>query len=242
MCTAQAVDTTTAMTTSTETLGPSTLLHLLWLASPTLPVGGFSYSEGLEAAIDAGVVRDEASAAAWLLNQLELVQARAELPLAAAAHSAALAQDGARLQALNAWVHQTREAAEPLQQTQQMGRSLLLWLQGVAPDSPVLPLLSALQPAPAWPLVMGCAAALRGAPLAASLQAIAFGWAENLVQAAVRCVPLGQTAGQRLLAQLVQAIPAAVATAQQQAPMAFAPMLGIHCARHETQYSRLFRS
>jgi urease accessory protein len=241
MCTAPVVGTTTTMTTSTEPLAPDTLLHLLWLASPTLPVGGFSYSEGMEAAIEAGTVRDEASTGTWLLNQLELVQARSELPIAAAAHAAVLAQDGAQLKQLNTWVLQTREAAEPLQQTQQMGRSLLIWLQGQLPDNPALPLIQALNP-PTWPVAMGCAAALRGAPLEVALHAIAFGWAENLVQAAVRCVPLGQTAGQRLLAQLVHAIPAAVAVAQSQTPMAFAPMLGIYCARHETQYSRLFRS
>ena len=224
-------------------LAPSSLLHLLWLASPALPVGGFSYSEGLEAAVDAGVVHDETTAGDWLLSQLELVQARAELPVAAAAHLATQAADGARLAALNAWVLQTRETSESLQQTQQMGRSLLVWLQGLAPEAPVLPLLQALKPAPTWPVVMGAAAASRGAALEPALQAIAFGWAENLMQAAVRCVPLGQTAGQRLLARLVQAIPAAVEAALAASePVAFSPLLGVHGARHETQYSRLFRS
>ena len=81
-------------------------------------------------------------------------------------------------------------------------------------------------------LVMGCATAARGAALEPALQAVAFGWAENLMQAAVRSVPLGQTAGQRLLAQLVQAIPAAVQRAMAAPePIAFAPMLGIHAAR-----------
>jgi len=226
----------------TETT-PTSLLHLLWLASPALPVGGFSYSEGLEAAVDAGIVHDEASAGDWLLNQLELVQARAELPVAAAAHAAAQALDGARLAALNAWVLQTRETAESLQQAQQMGRSLLAWMQGLMPEAPALPLLKALKPAPSWPVVMGAAAASRGAALEPALQAIAFGWAENLMQAAVRCVPLGQTSGQRLLARLVQAIPQAVAAAlAAPEPMAFAPLLGVLGARHETQYSRLFRS
>jgi urease accessory protein len=220
-----------------------TLLHLLWLASPALPVGGFSYSEGLEAAVDAGLVHDETSAGDWLLNQLDLVQARAELPVAAAAHAATRALDGEQLQALNAWVLQTRETSESLQQTQQMGRSLLVWLNGLVPDAPVLPLLQALKPAPTWPVVMGAAAAARGAALEPALQAIAFGWAENLMQAAVRCVPLGQTAGQRLLARLVQAIPAAVEAALAASePVAFSPLLGVHGARHETQYSRLFRS
>jgi len=221
----------------------SSLLHLLWLASPALPVGGFSYSEGLEAAVDAGVVHDETSASDWLLNQLELVQARAELPVAAAAHAATLGLDAARLAELNAWTLQTRETSESLQQAQQMGRSLLVWMQGLMPEAPVLPLLQQLKPAPTWPVVMGAAAASRGAALQPALQAIAFGWAENLMQAAVRCVPLGQTAGQRLLARLVHAIPPAVEAAlAAPEPLAFAPLLGVRGARHETQYSRLFRS
>ncbi|MCE4535665.1 urease accessory protein UreF [Pelomonas sp. P7] len=234
-----ATATTTGMAIPTE----PALLHLLWLASPALPVGGFSYSEGLEAAVEAGLVDGEASAGDWLLSQLELVQARAELPVVAAAHAAALALDGPRLAELNAWVLQTRETSESLQQARQMGRSLLVWMQGLVPDAAVLPLLQALAPATAWPVAMGAAAAARGAALEPAVTAVAFGWAENLMQAAVRCVPLGQTAGQRLLARLVQAIPQAVATAlAAPEPLAFAPLLGIHGARHETQYSRLFRS
>lgn len=215
------------------------LLHLLWLASPTLPVGAFSYSEGLEAATEAGWVHDEASCAVWLLNHLELVQARAELQLLASAYRAAERADAATMRRLNAWVLATRETSEMLQQTQQMGRSLSAWLKGLQIDTP---LLAPLQP-PTWPVAYAVAGQLRGVPLPALLQAAAFGWAENLVMAAVRGVPLGQSAGQRLLAQLVDAIPAAVEQAlQAEEPIAFAPMLGIASMQHETQYSRLFRS
>lgn len=232
----------------------ATLLHLLWLASPALPVGAFSYSEGFEAAVDEGVVRDEATAGDWLLNQLALVLGRSELPVMARAHAAALAGDAAWLEALNDWVRETREAAEPLAQTQQMGKSLLVWIESLqveppsdagvpCPTPPALRALRELRPAPTWPVVLGCATAWRGTPLPESLTAAAFGWAENLVQAAVRAVPLGQSAGQRLLARLVQAIPATVEEAlAAEEPMAFAPRLAITCARHETQYSRLFRS
>jgi urease accessory protein len=219
---------TAAMTTTT----PTELLQLLWLASPTLPVGAFSYSEGLEAAVDAGLVHDEATAGDWLLNQLELVQARAELPLQAAAFRA----EEQALVPLNAWVLQTRESAELLQQCTQMGRSLCAWMtsQGLAPPE--------LKP-PTWPVVYARAARQRGTPLEPMLHAAAFAWAENLVMAAVRAVPLGQSAGQRLLGRLVEAIPAAVeqALAAEEA-LAFSPGLACLSARHETQYSRLFRS
>lgn len=214
------------MSTHTE------LLHLLWLASPTLPVGAFSYSEGLEAAVDAGVVHDEATAGDWLLNQLELVQTRAELPLMAAVFRAGEAE----LPALNAWVLQTRESAELLQQSTQMGRSLAAWMRGQGLPVPDL------QP-PTWPVLFALAAKARGAGLEATLHAAAFAWAENLVMAAVRGVPLGQSAGQRLIANLVEAMPAAVASAlAADAPLAFSPGLAILSAAHENQYSRLFRS
>lgn len=218
---------TTSMSTPTE------LLQLLWLASPALPVGAFSYSEGLEAAVDSGLVHDEATAGDWLLNQLELVQARAELPLMAAVFRA----DGdAELQRLNTWVLQTRESAELLQQCTQMGRSLGAWMGGQGLAVPVLT-------PPTWPVLYACAAKARGAGLEATLHAAAFAWAENLVMAAVRSVPLGQSAGQRLIGRLVEAIPGAVQTAlDADEPIAFSPGLAVLSARHETQYSRLFRS
>jgi urease accessory protein len=106
-------------------------------------------------------------------------------------------------------------------------------------------LLSAhLQP-PTYPVAMACAAAASGADLYDSLSGFAFGWAENMVQAAIKAVPLGQSAGQRMLARLAREIPAAVDHAislDDDSRQAFTPLLAILSARHETQYSRLFRS
>ena len=82
----------------------SRLLWLMQLASPALPVGGFSYSEGLEAAVEHGMVSDETSAQAWLIDQLHLVQARSELPVLAQAMNAWRTLDKAGLQQLNDWV------------------------------------------------------------------------------------------------------------------------------------------
>ena len=108
---------------------PTALLQLMQLASPALPVGGFSYSEGLEAAVEAGLVRDETQAGDWLLDQLHLSLARADLPVVAQAVPAWRTLDMDRIQALNDWVQRTRESAELRQQTQQMGRSLAEWLK-----------------------------------------------------------------------------------------------------------------
>jgi urease accessory protein len=221
------------------------LLQLMQLASPALPVGGFSYSEGLEAAVDAGIVGDERQAGDWLLDQLRLSLARADLAVLAQAVPAWQACDLARVQALNDWVQLTRESAELRLQTQQMGRSLAEWLKNSGRSDERIARLATLPPAPTWPLAFALAAVLTGAPLRELLLSFGFGWAENMVQAAMRSVPLGQSAAQRILARLIEALPAAVdhaTTLQDDQRQAFTPMLAILSAQHETQYSRLFRS
>lgn len=223
-----------------------TRLSLMWLASPALPVGGFSYSEGLEAAVESGRVRGEAAAGDWLLHQLELSLARSELPLLVQAHRAWAAHDATRVAELRAWHHATRETSEFRLQGEQMGRSLLDWLRNsVWSDDERLTTLARLAPAPGWPIAFALATVLAGADAEDAALAFAFGWAENLVQAAMKAVPLGQAAAQRMLARLTAAIPAAVARAlalPDEDRQAFAPMLAILSAHHETQYSRLFRS
>ncbi len=225
---------------------PATLLNLLWLASPALPVGGFSYSEGLEAAVDAGLVHNEASASQWLVQHLQLVLARSELPLLAHAHQAWSVHDTTAVQAHHEWHCMTRETAELRQQSEQMGRSLQEWLRNStwAADARMAT-LAALKPAPSWTVAFALATALAGASQQQALLAYGFGWAENMVQAAMKAVPLGQAAAQRILAALSGALTTAcdeaLATTVDQR-QSFAPMLALLSARHEEQYSRLFRS
>ena len=223
----------------------STLLQLMWLASPALPVGGFSYSEGLEAAVESGRVTNEAEAGAWLRDQLHLSLARSDLAVCAKAFKAWQRDDVARITELNDWVTTTRETAELRRQTQQMGRSLVEWLRNRAGTDARVDALKALAPAPTWPVAFALAAVQTGAPLREALLSFGFGWAENMVQAALKAVPLGQSAGQRVLASLVVDLPAAVDRAaglRDSERQAFTPMLAILSAQHEAQYSRLFRS
>jgi len=245
-------------------------LKLMWLASPALPVGGFSYSEGLEAAIDAGLVSSETDAARWLRDQLQLAVARSDLAVVARAVPAWQRHDLARVRELNAWVVQTRETAELRLQTEQMGRSLVEWLRNgdkvpgaTAPSDHAdtgtpdqrLQHCAALPPAPTWPIAFALAVAQclpesKGhadgdAALREALLSFTFGWAENMVQAAIKAVPLGQSAGQRILQTLIDAIPDAIDHAlslPDSQRQAFTPMLAILSSQHETQYSRLFRS
>lgn len=250
--TATATITTTDMTTAeagcaARARSAASLLQILWLASPALPVGGFSYSEGLEAAVDAGLIHDETSAAAWLSDQLHLSLTRSDLAVVAQAIPAWRDNDLARIRELNHWVLQTRETLEFRLQTEQMGRSLLEWARqlGELGAGVHKQLQAANLTPPTYPVACACAAASAQASVRDSLVGYAFGWAENLVQAAIKSVPLGQSSGQRMLARLAQQIPDAADHAlalTDGTRQAFSPMLAILSARHETQYSRLFRS
>lgn len=194
-----------------------------------------------------GLVHDDASAGDWLSQQLRLL-ARGDLAAIAQGIAAWRADDGPVLRELARWLRTTRDGAEARLQGEQMGQSLLVWLRGQ-------PMASAAQLArladccdgqpPPYAFVMSLALSTIAVPADQTLHAQAFGWAENQVQAALKAVPLGQSAGQRVLARLASEIPAAVAEALATPParrQLFAPMLSILAARHEIQYSRLFRS
>nr|WP_174862819.1 urease accessory UreF family protein [Comamonas jiangduensis] len=228
-------------------LTASSFLQLMWLASPALPIGGFSYSEGLEAAVNAALVTTEVEASDWIVEQLQLTQSRGDMAAIAQAFPAWACNDTARLAQLNDWVRHTRESGELRLQTEQMGRSLVEWLKNrYAADNAAQTQVQWLAAQDAsYPMAFALAAHLTGANARDALLAYAFGWAENMVQAAIKAVPRGQSAGQRILARLAQEIPAAAEHAlalPDAARQAFSPMLAILSARHEHQYSRLFRS
>jgi urease accessory protein len=222
----------------------ASLMQLMWLASPALPIGGFSYSECLEAAVDSARVTTESEAVEWLLNQLHLSLARGDLAVLAKAVPAWQRDDRTNIAELNAWVLQTRESSELRAQAEQMGRSLLEWLRNhTTARAEQINTLAELQPT--YPLAFALAASATNAPVRDCLLTYAFGWAENMVQAAIKSVPLGQSAGQRILSALTAEIPTAVDHAlalTDSERQAFSPMLAILSAQHEVQYSRLFRS
>jgi urease accessory protein len=222
----------------------TSLLQLMWLASPALPIGGFAYSECFEAAVDSGHVATESDAKAWLLDQLHLSLARSDLAVLALAIPAWQRDDTAEITRLNAWVLHTRESNELRAQAEQMGRSLLEWLRNhTTARAQQIEALAAGQAT--YPVAFALAASATQASLRDCLITYAFGWSENMVQAAIKSVPLGQSAGQRILSALTADIPAAIDHALALADherQAFSPMLAILSAQHEVQYSRLFRS
>ncbi len=220
-------------------LSAQALLQLVWLASPALPVGGFSYSEGLEAAVESAQAATESGASNWLVDQLHLTLARGDLAVMAKAIPAWQRSDQTRLRELNDWVLHTRESAEFRQQTLQMGNSFMAWRKSLG-------YVSTLQVQDiTYPIAFSCAAADSQAPVRECLLAFAFGWAENMAQAAIKSAHVGQGSGQRIVQRLQQEIPAAVDHALRLVDserQAFSPMLAILSAHHETQYSRIFRS
>jgi urease accessory protein len=228
---------------------PLRRLRLYQLASQALPIGGYSHSHGLEAAIDAGVVRDEATLAAWLADLLRHSVGSYEAPLLAELCAAWAAPDAARVAALNAEFLATRETAELRAATVQMGYSLRLLLAQL-PDIPpaTLAVLAAMSE-PALPCVWAAASAAWDIGAEESLLAWLWSWAENQVLVALKAVPLGQSAGQRVLGGVAPRLAACAQAAVAPhgggaAPRRsnFSPALAILSARHETQYSRLFRS
>jgi len=220
------------------------LAALLQLASPALPIGAFSYSQGLEAAIEAGLVHDAASARGWIEAGLAVLAGGEAVLLLRLCHAwragdeAALAEHNAALLAL-------RESAELRLETEQMGGSLARLAHELEwGDAAARARLAALRPV-ALPTAYAYAAVALGVAAEHALAAWLYAWLENQVAGALKAVPLGQVAGQRILHGLRPALAHGVQRALRCADdeiSTFAPLLGILSARHETQYSRLFRS
>ena len=221
------------------------LVRLLQLASPSLPIGAYSYSQGLEWAVESGEVRGAASAHVWIGDVLECVVAPGEAAVAWRLVAAARRADWAAVATWNAWFRASRETAELRAETEQTGGSLAKLLRDLdLLDAPATSILSTLAPI-TLPAAYALAARGFGIAADAALAAYVWSWLENQVLAAIKLVPLGQVAGQRLLTSLGARIPPVVMVASTLADddlSTFAPGLALASARHETQYTRLFRS
>jgi len=214
------------------------LARLLQLANPALPVGAYSYSGGLEAAIEAGVVHDAATAERWIGDVLEFSMARMEGPVVFSFLSGFSRKDFSKVKKLNEFFLASRETAELRAETVQMGYSLNRLIRDLGIGE--VPLEE-----PSFPAAFAFAASAWEIDPDAALQAYLWAWLENQVMAAVKAIPLGQTDGQRILLSLGELLPSCAKKAMQvddQDLWNFAPGLALLSSRHETQYSRLFRS
>ena len=217
------------------------LVRLMRLVSPALPIGAFAYSQGLEAAIECGWVHDAATARDWFADLLEHALVPLDLPLLARLATATARDDAATIALWNAQLLAARESAELRAEDLHLGTALWRLLNGLE--------LAPLALRPPGDLSFACAFALAGKvwaiPTEVLLTGYAWCWLENQVGAATKLVPLGQTAAQSIIEALLPQLPVAIAAAQGIADDeigASLPGLAWLSARHEVQYSRLFRS
>ncbi len=212
-------------------------LKLWQLISPALPVGAYSYSQALEYVHFEGKVHDERTALAWLQDLLAYGVARLDLPILARVYRAWRVRDDLAVRRLSRMLEARRETAELRFEDMAMGSALVQLLANlrVAVPEQRLPFASAFAIAAAsWSIPVGDACA-----------GYAWAWCEAQVAAAVKLIPLGHTAGQRMMLALGEEIPTAVANAaalRDDEIGASLPGLAIASALHETQYTRLFRS
>ena len=226
-------------------IDPLGLTRLLQLASPALPVGAYSYSQGLEAAIEDGTVKDAGSAEGWIRDVLRFSVGSFEAPLLWRMSGTLADGDMVGFDRWNRVFRAGRETAELRAETLQMGHALAS-LIGELPfcgkqDLATLRAIDGLT----FPAAFSFAAHHMGVDRHAALVAYLWSWLENQVMAALKAIPLGQSAGQRMLATIGAELPETAQRATQlgdEELSNFAPGLAIVSSRHETQYSRLFRS
>jgi urease accessory protein len=231
---------------------------LLQLSSPALPVGGYSHSQGLEAAIEQKIVTDECSLRRWISDVLEFTMRSFEIPCMLSMSAAWAGSDPAAIAALNDEFLATRESAEIRAASVQMGFSLRALLCNL-PDLPAVT-VDAVRSIrePSLPCVWSAAAAAWRIEPEEAVIGYLWSWAENQVLVAMKAVPVGQSAGQRVLLAIGSAIAQLAAEIELTAQIVsdgtgmgdiemssgsnFCPGLAILSSQHETQYSRLFRS
>lgn len=221
------------------------LLHLLQLASPSLPIGAYSYSQGLEAALERGIVKNETDARSWIAEALHHVVARFEAPVLWRLMHAFASRDADAVATWNERFLAARDTAEFRAETIQMGYSLskLATDLGIGDDA-MRAILGAQAEVPLPTALAYCAVAL-DVPHDAALLGMLFSWTENQVLVCVKSVPLGQVAGQRLLLSLRPEVEEAARIAQSLEDdelSNWSPGLSLLSMRHEVQYSRLYRS
>lgn len=221
-------------------MNAAALLHLLQFASPALPIGGYSYSQGLESALEKGLVSDAASAHTWIVRCLDEVVARWEAPLLWRLMGAFAARDVAAVLELAERFLASRDSAELRAESVQMGYSLARLLAELGAGD-----TTALQGEVTLPLAYACAVDGLDIPHEEALLASIFAWAENQVLVCVKSVPMGQVAGQRLLLALRPEIERAARIARElpdEALSNWTPGLSMLSMRHEVQHGRLYRS
>lgn len=217
------------------------LLRLLQLASPTLPVGAYAYSQGMEHAIDQQWLVDADSTQQWIIGVMQHSLVYVDLPIFARLYAAQAEDQTDAFEYWNQYLLASRESSELQNEDLHLGNALLQLLSDLGIESATTRLEQPVSFAAAFSL----ACVHWNIYLEDSASALLWSWADNQVAAAIKLVPLGQTAGQRILVKCMEHIPQAIETglALRDEEIGFSsPALAIGSAHHEKQYSRLFRS
>ena len=230
---------------------PFTLLCLLQLASPALPVGAYTYSDGLETLVDLGVLDNQKSLQRWLEQELCYGAIRLEAAVMVRAYRSVASNEIKALGYWNTWLTAAKETAELREQSWQMGRSLMRLILDLPhpQNTPSVSSIQALASAAGTPcnyaIAFGIAAAYWNIDATAAVLGYLHSWASNLISAGVKLIPLGQTTGQQLLFELHTRLSFAtqeILALEDELLSSCGWGLGLASMAHETQYTRLFRS
>jgi len=229
-------------------IGGETLLRLMAWLSPSFPVGGYTYSHGIEYAVEIGAIRDAGTLAEWIEGLVLFGSGRVDAGLFRAAWTAVDDDDKAALAEVTDWANALRGTPEMALESRSQGRAFLETVRTVWSDPWLDDWAETLKEAeiqPAHAVAVAVSAARIGAPLEDSLAAYLHAFTANLVSAGVRLVPLGQTDGQRVIARLEPVLLEAAAAALDRdwEDLGSASVTADWTSMmHETQYTRLFRS
>ena len=224
-----------------------TLLHLLQLASPTLPVGAYSYSDGLEILVEKEVINNSKNLKYWLEQELSYGAIRLEAAVMIRAYRSAANNNFDDLGYWNAWLSAAKETAELRAQSLQMGNSLIRLLIDLQnSEETCLQKLATAAGSPCnYAIAFGIAAATWQIDITSATLGYLHSWASNLISAGVKLIPLGQTAGQQLLLELNTNVSLAtqeIFGLEDDDLSSCGWGLALASMAHETQYTRLFRS
>lgn len=228
-----------------EPAAAAALYRLLAWMSPAYPVGAFSYSHGIEWAVETGDIASLATLVDWLDVVLRDGSGLADATFCTHAHRALLARDGAALAEVAELALAFQPSKERRLETTAQGNAFMMATEAAWPAEGLALLRASWAGAVAYPVAVGAATAAHGIDEATAVHAFLHAVAANLISGAVRLVPLGQTDGQRALAALEPVVAATAATARLTALDAIgghALRSDLASMRHETQYTRLFRS
>ena len=219
------------------------LLYILQIASPTLPVGAYSYSEGLETLVEQSIVRDYESFFRWLSQELQHGSIVVETAIMFRAYQSLVQGDLQKLATWNAWLSAARETEELRQQSWQMGRSLVRLLLSLQPE--IVSVTDKIGDSCNYAIAFGIAAAHWQIDSQDAILAYFQSWVTNLIGAGVKLIPLGQTDGQKLLLNLN---PLLIESTNKVIDLPDENLascswgLSLASMAHQGQYTRLFRS